>query len=206
MSVSREFSELSVWDLDGTIRPGSLLSEAVQFGISEGFVDPAEFADPKQPTYTEVDYFVRAITNRSRKTFNTLTDRISDEARAHSFPWSLGEIDTQRRNGHPIIISHSPDFLVRAFARGIGVNHGHGSYFHTSKHIFSGHAVTSKKGAALSRYMRRHGFESLASGFGDTVADLPVLERADRPVAVNPSPVLAKIAEEKGWEIVEATL
>lgn len=199
-------SELSVWDLDGTIRPGSLLATAVQHGISEGFVDPSEFADPTAPTYAEVDYFVRAITHRSRKDFTALTDQLSDEAREQSFPWSLNEIDAQIKAGHPIIISHSPDFLVRAFARGIGVKHGHGSYFHTSRHIFSGRAVTSKKSVALSRYMNRHGFDSLAFGAGDSVADIPVLERAERPVAVNPSPELAEIAQAKKWEIVEAAL
>lgn len=199
-------SELSVWDLDGTIRPGSLLATAVQHGINEGFVDSSEFANPAAPTYAEVDYFVRAITNRSRKDFTALTNQISDEAREQSYPWSLEEIDAQIKTGHPIIISHSPDFLVKAFARGVGVRHGHGSYFHTSRHIFSGRAVTSKKSVALTRYMNRHGFDSLAFGAGDSAADIPILERARRPVAVNPSPELAALAQAKNWEIVEATL
>jgi hypothetical protein len=74
-------SEVCAYDIDGTVREGSLLADAILHGISAGFMDPARFADPARPTYPEVDYFVEAITHRSLKDFHEVTARISDEAR-----------------------------------------------------------------------------------------------------------------------------
>ena len=40
------------------------------------------------------------------------------------------------------------------------------------------------------------------SVYSDSVNDLPLLERADDPVATNPSPALEAIARERGWRIL----
>ena len=45
------------------------------------------------------------------------------------------------------------------------------------------------------------GFERI-SVYSDSVNDLPLLERATHPVATNPSPPLAAIAQERGWRIL----
>lgn len=195
-------NRLAAWDLDGTIRPGSLLSDAVQHGISEGFMDPTRFVDPTTPTYEEVDYFVAALANRSRKDFQAVTDRLSDEAPLQAYPWALEELKRQNTEGQAIILSHSPDFLVRAFAKGLGVRKASGSWFHTSRLMFSGRAVTLKKQEALSRYMRSQGIGDLSFAAGDSEHDLPLLERAERSVVVNPSIVLAKLALDRGWHII----
>lgn len=38
--------------------------------------------------------------------------------------------------------------------------------------------------------------------YGDSVNDLPLLERVSHPVATNPGPALARIAEQRGWPIL----
>jgi phosphoserine phosphatase len=39
--------------------------------------------------------------------------------------------------------------------------------------------------------------------YGDTWQDIPLLERAARPVAVHPDRVLAQVASERGWEVLD---
>ena len=38
--------------------------------------------------------------------------------------------------------------------------------------------------------------------YSDSRNDLPLLERVDHPVAVDPDPVLRAIAEERGWQVI----
>lgn len=45
---------------------------------------------------------------------------------------------------------------------------------------------------------------SVAAAFGDTAADVPLLELAVRPVAVAPDAALARLAAARGWEVVAA--
>lgn len=192
-------SELSAWDIDGTLRPGSLLADAVAHGIERGFIDPARFVDPACPSYAEVDYFIEAVTHRSRHDFKELLDRMSDEAAADIYPWAAERLLAQ---DSPVLISHSPDFLVKAFGRGIHVARCSGSYFHTRDLTFSGRAVTNDKARALRRYMRKAGLAQLAFAAGDSEADLPLLSKAEHSVVVNPGPHLTALALSHGWEVV----
>ena len=44
-----------------------------------------------------------------------------------------------------------------------------------------------------------------ASAYSDSGTDLPMLEAVGHPVAVNPDRALAKVARERGWEVVQFT-
>lgn len=50
---------------------------------------------------------------------------------------------------------------------------------------------------------KRLGVERVGAAYGDTWADIPILERADYPVAVYPDARLRTAAVEHGWEILE---
>ncbi len=52
------------------------------------------------------------------------------------------------------------------------------------------------------KVLSRLGVRRLAAAYGDTWADIPLLELADRPVAVYPDATLKATAEERGWEIL----
>jgi phosphoserine phosphatase len=45
--------------------------------------------------------------------------------------------------------------------------------------------------------------EKIAAAYGDTMSDLPMMEISEEPVAVTPSPELRKIAEQRGWRIID---
>jgi len=46
---------------------------------------------------------------------------------------------------------------------------------------------------------------SESSAYSDSYTDLPMLEAVGHPVAVNPDRVLAKVARERGWEVMQFT-
>ncbi len=54
----------------------------------------------------------------------------------------------------------------------------------------------------MVEFCRRHG-HSLAEAayYGDSINDVPILEAVGHPVAANPSPLLRKVATERGWRI-----
>ena len=59
------------------------------------------------------------------------------------------------------------------------------------------------KVAALAAYAdARFDRWTLAHAFTDHESDLALLEAAERPTAVNPSPGLKRVARERGWPIV----
>jgi phosphoserine phosphatase len=198
-------NELCAWDLDGTVRPGSLTGDAVLHAGEAGFIDLDLFADPSNPSYAEVPYFISAITSRSRKDFKELIDKISDEAREKSYPFALERLNFQAEHAHPVIISHAPAFLVKAFARGLGnIRHARGSYLHTQEYIFSGRVVELHKLQAVKRYQRENRIKSLIFAAGDTHNDLPMLENAVNGLVVNPNQELEAIAKARNWEIVRS--
>lgn len=55
----------------------------------------------------------------------------------------------------------------------------------------------------LNSWMAEKGFCLQGSTFySDSHNDLPLLRLVDNPVAVNPDPILARVAEEKGWKCI----
>jgi hypothetical protein len=60
------------------------------------------------------------------------------------------------------------------------------------------------KAAAVRELAEREGIDLAAStAYSDSETDLPFLEAVGNPVAVNPDRGLARIARERGWQILE---
>jgi phosphoserine phosphatase len=200
-------SELCVWDLDGTMRPGNLMADAINHAAGIGIIDINRFVNPEAPDLPELIYFVGAIAQQSRRQFTDLTDRLSDEAPSQIYPWALERLESQPTRGdHPIVVSQSPDFLVRAFGRGIdAVRHSGGSHFETKALNFSGKAITLDKLNAAKRYTREKGFnKQFGFAAGDSFTDVPILKSAKAAAVVNPNQNLYELAKEHGWEIIAA--
>jgi phosphoserine phosphatase len=62
-----------------------------------------------------------------------------------------------------------------------------------------GELVANEK--KVEQVLSRLGVERVDVAYGDTVLDIPLLEHADRPVAVYPDRKLNAVALERGWEI-----
>ena len=63
-----------------------------------------------------------------------------------------------------------------------------------------GDLVTNEK--KCEQVLRRLGVQHVDVAYGDTVLDIPMLEKADHPVAVYPDEKLMAVALERSWEII----
>jgi phosphoserine phosphatase len=54
----------------------------------------------------------------------------------------------------------------------------------------------------IEQVLSRLGVKRVDVAYGDTAFDIPLLEHADRPVAVYPDPQLKEAALKRGWEII----
>jgi HAD superfamily hydrolase (TIGR01490 family) len=118
------------------------------------------------------------------------------------------KLDRQRVAGHFLILaSASPEFYVREIGRELGFHLTLGTPVETGP-LFPD--LVNHKGAAKVRRLRQvlppswfeYGRLRHCHGYTDSRADLPMLELCATATVVNPSPALATVAEESGWEIV----
>jgi phosphoserine phosphatase len=106
-----------------------------------------------------------------------------------------------------ILASGAYEPIARAFARRVGADVALGTPLEIRDGVATGglgNAVQSgAQKAAAVRAIAAAGEVLVA--FGDTAADVPLLELARRPVAVAPDPPLRREARRRGWEILEPT-
>ena len=169
------------------------------------------FENPIHPTRADIQAFVQTLISHSVKDFGLLTDQLADEARQQTYPWALEQLEHQaKQQDHILLLSMSPAFLVRAYARGLRLfDHASGTYFHTQQLVFSGRTKTLDKPNHLKRYLkvRDIGEAAIAFAAGDSMRnDGPILQQANHPVAVNPDRELRQHAIARGWEIVDANV
>ena len=107
---------------------------------------------------------------------------------------------------HVIIASGAYLPIAEAFAARIGADMAVG----TPLEIEDGQATGRLAGEVQTGPLKaravldRIGDDSVLVAFGDTEADIPMLELARRPVAVAPDSGLRRVAVERGWELLDA--
>ena len=123
---------------------------------------------------------------------------------------ALALIDEHRRVGRKVvIISSSPEEIVKPLARYLGVDHviatrakidAEGRY--TGAMEF--YAYAEGKAEAILELAAAEGLALPDSfAYSDSVTDLPMLETVGHPVVVNPDKELAQIAAERDWQTMD---
>jgi len=158
----------------------------------------------------------KAMTDWMRREINLLKGFSPDEFRKIA-EWIVeNEMWSQRRdymvkelekfNGSGIkivLVSSAYQPLVELFADHIDAD-AIGSSLIYQENKLTGvvrpmNAYQQKANNILARYKN----EEIAAAYGDTMSDLPMMEISEEPVAVTPSPELRKIAEHRGWRIID---
>lgn len=114
----------------------------------------------------------------------------------------------QQRGDTVVLLSGTPDFLAEAIAGQLRVPNVAATRCaqRGDRFLFAPpkvHRVAEAKLTAARQLCRQ--FEVPLSGvsaYANSITDLPLLAACGRPVAVNPDPALARIAERRGWEII----
>jgi len=106
-----------------------------------------------------------------------------------------------RQQGSRVVIASSVvEPFIEPFAKRIGAE-----AIGTAIEIVNGHVIMMGELMAnekkIEQVLIRLGVERVDVAYGDTCFDIPLLEHADRPVAVYPDEKLKAVAIERGWEI-----
>ena len=116
----------------------------------------------------------------------------------------LGELGAHAETGRRVVIAaggYQP--VVEAFARRIGAE-AVGTPLEFSEGGATGRLIgaVNTGRAKAERLCERVGAGELHAAYGDTLADLPMLEMSESPVAVRPDPRLRDEALERGWRVL----
>jgi fatty acyl-CoA reductase len=137
------------------------------------------------------------------------------ETYVHSklFPAALDCIrEHQNRGDLIVLVTGSLDFIVQPLADYLQADAALTVQLEEAHGKFTGELTTlplseTEKVRAIQTFVEQHNVDLAVSyAYGDSRADLPMLQCVGNPVAVNPSKGLRQVALESGWEIGEWTI
>jgi fatty acyl-CoA reductase len=125
---------------------------------------------------------------------------------ARAFPEGLARVRAHRRLGHPtLLISGALDVIVEPlrplFDEIVCASlERHGETF--SSRLATAPPTGEARALLIERWATEVGLDASAVvAYADSTSDLPMLEAAGYPVAVNPEAKLAAIARRRGWPV-----
>lgn len=222
--MHQDFVRVAILDADGTLYPGALGVELLRALITSGVCDRAR----GQPVFDllhqyrtgEVDFATMSI-HAYRLFAATLkdcacvdVDRVARETwqreRARLFPFAIELVRILEAGGCvPVLISGSPQEVVRLLAGELGIVQFCGAIFSQQGGFYTGEvelasAVLGNKQLILSTMLAGQGVrwqDSLA--IGDSPTDAALLELVGSPVAFEPDSALRSLAVHRGWTIAD---
>lgn len=117
----------------------------------------------------------------------------------------IARLVAHREAGAKVYIASSMvEPFIQPFAQRIGAETiGTPTEIVNGKLRMIGELVANEK--KIEQVLSRLGVDRVDVAYGDTLLDVPMLEKADHPVAVYPEAKLKKVAQERGWEILGDT-
>ncbi len=106
------------------------------------------------------------------------------------------------------IVSAAPEEIVEPLARYLGAEEAIASRAAVSAGLYTGQllnfAYGPQKAATMRHIAERDGLDLNESwAYSDSVTDLPMLETVGHPVVVNPDRALRRIAQMRGWPVLQ---
>jgi HAD superfamily phosphoserine phosphatase-like hydrolase len=130
----------------------------------------------------------------------------SDLLLEKSFPAGIRRVRAHRALGHrTLLITGALDFVIEPMRPLFDdvvcahMRHGHGGL---SGELEEAPPTGEARALIMAEYADAHGLDlSECVAYADSTSDLPMLEAAGFPVAVNPETKLAAIARKRGWHV-----
>jgi HAD superfamily hydrolase (TIGR01490 family) len=212
---------LAIFDLDNTLLRGDSDYEWGRFLVEIGAVDAALAGREHDRYYSEyvagtldilefLAFQLRPLAEHDLQTLEAWRRRfvhtrirplISGPARAL--------VERHRAAGDTLlIITATNSFITRPIADAFGISHLIATEPERRDGRFTGRVAgvpsyREGKVRRLEDWLAAHGESMTGSTFySDSHNDIPLLERVDHPVAVNPDDQLERHARERGWEVI----
>lgn len=212
---------LALFDLDNTLLSGDSDYEWGQFLISKNLVDRDYYEQENQRFYGQYQQGKLDIHEYSAFSFGPLSERSMEELAALHRDFmaevilpiipeaSRQLVDKHRSRNHTLImITATNSFITRPIAAAFGIPH----LLATEPKIVNGRYTREIDGTPcfqqgkvtrLQQWLENRP-ETLAGSYfySDSHNDLPLLNRVENPVAVDPDDILRATAADKNWPVI----
>ncbi len=129
-----------------------------------------------------------------------------DLIRPRSFAGGVAAVQAHlAEDRRPVLVTGSIDFIMEPLARELGVDDVLCPSLQVADDRFTGEldgkpVGEKEKARRIREFAEREGIDlSQSHAYGDSIADLPMLEAVGFPHAVNPDRKLAAIAKQRNW-------
>jgi len=213
--------QLAIFDLDHTLLAGDSDYAWGQFLARVGAVDREEYEARNRAFYE--DYLAGKLDIDAFLKFSLSPLATHDPAQLAVWheqfmlemidpmitPTSLALVAQHRKQGHTLmIITATNAFITRPIAKRFGIEHLLATEPELVDGRYTGNYIgiptfQAGKVTALERWLQNQAQQPEQTWFySDSRNDIPLLERVDHPVAVDPDPYLRAHAESLGWPII----
>jgi HAD superfamily hydrolase (TIGR01490 family) len=212
---------LAIFDLDNTLLDGDSDYLWGVFLADNGIVDRNHYERENERFYREykegrldIHEFLRfslaPLARHSPAELERLRDRfLQEKIRPIILPKAQALVERHRGAGDRLLIVTATNrFVTAPIAAALGIP----DLIATEAAMLDGRYTGESDGVPsfregkvirLEQWLAAHGCDLAGSSFySDSHNDLPLLERVDRPVAVDPDPQLAAVARERGWPVL----
>lgn len=212
---------LAIFDLDNTLLGGDSDHSWGEFIAGLGMVNGADYRAKNDAFYADYCRGALDIYAYQRFVLAPLAGYPMDElARWHAefmrekiepiiLPKAQALVDSHRAQGHHLmIITATNSFITAPIAKRFGIDTLLATEPELRNGMYTGDVAgvpcyREGKVERLNAWLAQH-HESLRGSFfySDSHNDLPLLQRVDNPVAVDPDEQLQAFAEQNGWPVV----
>ncbi|MFE7132092.1 HAD family hydrolase [Streptomyces sp. NPDC057638] len=211
---------LAVLDMDGTLFPGvlgtDLLAHLARTGIADTHHADAALAalqryhegrDPLTPAASAVyAHYAAALKDRHPADVAGAAGEVWAAARERLFPFTRPLLSLLENAGFTcLLISGSPQEVVRLAAADLGIAHALGTIADTHADRYTGTLSTAlglpggKSGALRALGVHPTARPNIAFAIGNSISDAEIFHQTAHPVAFEPDAELATLARRHGW-------
>ncbi|MBU2874083.1 HAD family hydrolase [Marinobacter salexigens] len=212
---------LAIFDLDNTLLAGDSDHAWGEFLVEEGIVDAEAYRKANDRFYEEylngeldilnyLGFALQPLAIHSMDELLVLRGKFMEKKVRPMLQQKARKLlDSHRERGHTLmIITATNQFVTGPIADALGIEH----LIATDPEMVNGRYTGEVAGTPsfqegkvtrLNDWLAATG-ENLNGAwfYSDSHNDLPLLERVDNPVAVDPDPKLEAFARDKGWDIM----
>lgn len=212
---------LAIFDLDETLLAGDSDYLWGQFLVDEGIVDREHYERENDRFFRQykeggldihewLTFQLRPLAEHDPKMLHALRKRFLETVIAPiMLPAARELVESHRARGHQLlIITATNSFITRPIADLLGIEELLASEPEFIEGRYTGAVAgipsfREGKVVRLHAWLEQRGRDLTDSWFySDSHNDLPLLELVTSPVAVDPDPILARIAADRGWPVV----
>jgi len=210
-------AELILFDMDHTLIDNDCDVSWKEFLIAEGLAPPSEHDDiyrfwdlyckGELPEQEFLGFQLRQFVGRTPEEMTPLLERhFTERVRPSVFPEAQAEVRGLVAEGRAVAALTATNRMVSApVCQGIGIRDVIATELETADGRFTGriegaYCIGAGKIIRAETYCHEHGFSlDRTVYYGDSISDIPMLERVGFPVAVNPGEKLLALAQKNAW-------